>query len=298
MWSVLFLKGGGVTNEKIPFMTDNQSQNTAWTSSSVCAPVWTLAFCQLVLTKMFLVSFSGQSEDVSDLSAVQVSMRAKYFQSLFDHVSECIVLTILVSTGGNAGMAAAYSARQLGVPATIVVPNVTPNPTVERLKDEGATVVIHGKVRSLGVILYINHIYLFFKIYISNLLFKVMQILSYIFIIYIYIFFRLWMKALNMDSSLWRTTRAGYSYPPLMTPSYGESQSALHDWHYCAQFNAEETVSSRDEACVWLILTLILSSTVIQTWNSCCGCGWMMCYVRRYVIRAYFEGLSDNLLTF
>ncbi|XP_060928257.1 L-serine dehydratase/L-threonine deaminase-like [Limanda limanda] len=48
-------------------------------------------------------------------------------------------------SGGNAGMAAAYSARQLGVPATIVVPSVTPNPTVERLMDEGATVVIHGK---------------------------------------------------------------------------------------------------------------------------------------------------------
>lgn len=45
-------------------------------------------------------------------------------------------------------MAAAYSARQLGVPATIVVPSVTPNPTVERLKDEGATVIIHGKVSS------------------------------------------------------------------------------------------------------------------------------------------------------
>lgn len=43
-------------------------------------------------------------------------------------------------------MAAAYSARQLGIPATIVVPSVTPNPTVERLKDEGATVIIHGKV--------------------------------------------------------------------------------------------------------------------------------------------------------
>ncbi|KAM4615967.1 L-serine dehydratase/L-threonine deaminase-like [Polymixia lowei] len=48
-------------------------------------------------------------------------------------------------SGGNAGMAAAYSARQLGIPATIIVPSVTPNPTVERLKDEGATVVIHGK---------------------------------------------------------------------------------------------------------------------------------------------------------
>lgn len=49
-------------------------------------------------------------------------------------------------------MAAAYSARQLGVPATIVVPSVTPNPTVERLKDEGATVVIHGKVSSSHVL--------------------------------------------------------------------------------------------------------------------------------------------------
>uniref|UniRef100_A0A3P9K7E8 L-serine deaminase n=1 Tax=Oryzias latipes TaxID=8090 RepID=A0A3P9K7E8_ORYLA len=49
------------------------------------------------------------------------------------------------SSGGNAGMAAAYSARQLGVPATIVVPSVTPDSTVERLKDEGATVLISGK---------------------------------------------------------------------------------------------------------------------------------------------------------
>ncbi|KAM8865219.1 serine dehydratase-like [Synchiropus picturatus] len=48
-------------------------------------------------------------------------------------------------SGGNAGMAAAYSARQLGVPATIVVPSVTPNLTVERLKDEGASVIIHGQ---------------------------------------------------------------------------------------------------------------------------------------------------------
>ncbi|KAI5613015.1 serine dehydratase-like, partial [Silurus asotus] len=48
-------------------------------------------------------------------------------------------------SGGNAGMAAAYSARKLGVPATIVVPSVTPSGTVQRLQDEGADVVIHGK---------------------------------------------------------------------------------------------------------------------------------------------------------
>ncbi|KAJ8286272.1 hypothetical protein GJAV_G00036520 [Gymnothorax javanicus] len=47
-------------------------------------------------------------------------------------------------SGGNAGMAAAYSARHLGVPATIVVPVVTPSFTVQRLKDEGATVLVQG----------------------------------------------------------------------------------------------------------------------------------------------------------
>lgn len=54
---------------------------------------------------------------------------------------------LVCCSGGNAGMAAAYSARQLGVPATIVVPSVTPNQTVERLNDEGATVVIQGKTK-------------------------------------------------------------------------------------------------------------------------------------------------------
>jgi threonine dehydratase len=43
-------------------------------------------------------------------------------------------------------MAAAYSARHLSIPATIVVPSVTPPSTVQRLKDEGADVIIHGKV--------------------------------------------------------------------------------------------------------------------------------------------------------
>ncbi|XP_063346512.1 L-serine dehydratase/L-threonine deaminase-like [Pelmatolapia mariae] len=54
-------------------------------------------------------------------------------------------------SGGNAGMAAAYSARKLGVPATIIVPNVTPNITVEKMRDEGATVIIHGKNVDEGI---------------------------------------------------------------------------------------------------------------------------------------------------
>lgn len=47
---------------------------------------------------------------------------------------------------GNAGMAAAYAARKLGIPSTIVVPSTTPALTIQRLKNEGATVKVVGEV--------------------------------------------------------------------------------------------------------------------------------------------------------
>ena len=43
-------------------------------------------------------------------------------------------------------MAAAYAARKMGVPATIVVPSSSPQLVVQRLQDQGATVKITGKV--------------------------------------------------------------------------------------------------------------------------------------------------------
>lgn len=43
-------------------------------------------------------------------------------------------------------MATAYAARRLGIPATIIVPNTTPALTIERLKNEGATVEVVGEV--------------------------------------------------------------------------------------------------------------------------------------------------------
>lgn len=49
------------------------------------------------------------------------------------------------SSAGNAGMAAAYAARRLGIPATIVVPKTTPALTIERLRNEGATVKVVGE---------------------------------------------------------------------------------------------------------------------------------------------------------
>ncbi|OCU01655.1 hypothetical protein XELAEV_18007448mg [Xenopus laevis] len=50
------------------------------------------------------------------------------------------------SSGGNAGLAAAYSARMLSIPATIVVPITTPTFTIQRMKDEGATVCVVGEM--------------------------------------------------------------------------------------------------------------------------------------------------------
>ncbi|XP_006901054.1 PREDICTED: L-serine dehydratase/L-threonine deaminase [Elephantulus edwardii] len=49
------------------------------------------------------------------------------------------------SSAGNAGMAAAYAARKLGIPATIIVPSTTPALTIERLKNEGAMVKVVGE---------------------------------------------------------------------------------------------------------------------------------------------------------
>lgn len=43
-------------------------------------------------------------------------------------------------------MAAAFVARKMGVPATIVVPSSSPQLVVQRLQDQGATVKIIGKV--------------------------------------------------------------------------------------------------------------------------------------------------------
>ncbi|HEX5598950.1 MAG TPA: threonine/serine dehydratase [Micromonosporaceae bacterium] len=51
---------------------------------------------------------------------------------------------IVVASGGNAGLANAYAARQLGVPATVFVPATAPSVKVARLREQGATVVQHG----------------------------------------------------------------------------------------------------------------------------------------------------------
>lgn len=57
------------------------------------------------------------------------------------------ILTVFVCIGGNAGMATAYAARKLNLPATIVLPSSTPQLVAQKLKDQGATVKVVGKAR-------------------------------------------------------------------------------------------------------------------------------------------------------
>ena len=54
---------------------------------------------------------------------------------------------LVSSSGGNAGLASVYSAQELGVPITVVVPETTPEFIVEKIRSEGGTVEVVGKVR-------------------------------------------------------------------------------------------------------------------------------------------------------
>ncbi|KRE11834.1 serine dehydratase [Bosea sp. Root483D1] len=48
------------------------------------------------------------------------------------------------SSGGNAGIAAAYVGRELGIPVTVVVPETTPARARRLISDMGADILIHG----------------------------------------------------------------------------------------------------------------------------------------------------------
>ncbi|XP_041828528.1 serine dehydratase-like isoform X2 [Melanotaenia boesemani] len=83
---------------------------------------------------------------------------SKHVQAGWDHClfedGEFTAVRVLQDTrdwaslpaGGNAGKAAAYAARKMGVPATIVVPSSSPQLVVQGLQDQGAKVKITGKV--------------------------------------------------------------------------------------------------------------------------------------------------------
>ena len=51
---------------------------------------------------------------------------------------------VVVASGGNAGLANAFAARALGVPATVFVPDGAPTVKVEKIRRYGADVVVGG----------------------------------------------------------------------------------------------------------------------------------------------------------
>ncbi|OPL08128.1 MAG: hypothetical protein AVO33_01920 [delta proteobacterium ML8_F1] len=55
------------------------------------------------------------------------------------------VTHLVSSSGGNAGLSAAYVGRQLGIRVSVVVPVTTPAFIVEKLRQEGARVTVHGE---------------------------------------------------------------------------------------------------------------------------------------------------------
>ena len=54
------------------------------------------------------------------------------------------------SSGGNAGLAGVFVANRLNIPITVYLPSSTPSYVIDRLKAQGATVVVKGEVWSVA----------------------------------------------------------------------------------------------------------------------------------------------------
>ncbi|MCG6930145.1 MAG: pyridoxal-phosphate dependent enzyme [Desulfofustis sp.] len=52
---------------------------------------------------------------------------------------------LISSSGGNAGIAVAYSGRKLGVPVTVVVPGSTSSRAIELIRQQNGAVIVHGE---------------------------------------------------------------------------------------------------------------------------------------------------------
>jgi L-serine/L-threonine ammonia-lyase len=65
---------------------------------------------------------------------------------LCEHEARRGARAIVCASGGNAGFAAAYAGKALGVPATIVVPQTTGSDVRERIAAMGAQVLVQGSV--------------------------------------------------------------------------------------------------------------------------------------------------------
>ncbi|XP_053324914.1 serine dehydratase-like [Spea bombifrons] len=81
-------------------------------------------------------------ENIQPMGSFKIRGIGHYCQKL----SKMGYTRFVCSSGGNAGLAAAYACNKLGLPATIVVPESTGQDIVQKLKNLGADVVMKGKV--------------------------------------------------------------------------------------------------------------------------------------------------------
>jgi L-serine/L-threonine ammonia-lyase len=73
------------------------------------------------------------------------SFKARGIGALCKASVEAGAVWLVCASGGNAGYAAAYAGRQLGVRTTIVVPRTTPTWMQDLIGREGAEVIVHGE---------------------------------------------------------------------------------------------------------------------------------------------------------
>lgn len=104
-----------------------------------------------------IVSPLKESSALSKLAGTQVLMKLENIQPVgsfkirgIGHYCQKLAKKgckkFVCSSGGNAGLAAAYACSKLGLPSTIVVPECTPKKIIHKLQELGAEVVITGKV--------------------------------------------------------------------------------------------------------------------------------------------------------
>jgi L-serine/L-threonine ammonia-lyase len=74
------------------------------------------------------------------------SFKIRGIGSMCQEAIQSGVRHLVSSSGGNAGLAAAYAGRCLGVDVTVVVPETTSPTARRRIAAEGAEVIIHGAV--------------------------------------------------------------------------------------------------------------------------------------------------------
>ncbi|XP_048732850.2 L-serine dehydratase/L-threonine deaminase-like [Ostrea edulis] len=106
---------------------------------------------------LHIVTPTIHSTPLSKLAGFQVFLKLENLQvpgsfkirgigNLCQKAAEKGCKKIVCASGGNGGLAAAYAARCLHIPSTIVLPTTTPEFVAEKLRDQEATVVVHGSV--------------------------------------------------------------------------------------------------------------------------------------------------------